>query len=142
MASFVSNIFKSNVLTKKVNLASGGDTIKVALYDNSYNLSATSRNYSTTNELATATGYTQGGATLGTQTLTPVDGSSATIKFDAADTAWTTATFTAYYALLYDTTVDASADNLICSIDFGGAKAVSSGTFTIIWDGDGIISFS
>jgi len=142
MASFVSNIFKSNVLTKKVNLASGGDTIKVALYDNSYDLTATSVDYSTTNELATAGGYTQGGATLGSQTLTPVDGSSATIKFDAADTAWTSATFTAYYALLYDTTVHATDDNLICSIDFGGAKTVSAGTFTIIWDADGIITLA
>jgi hypothetical protein len=142
MASFVSNIFKSNILTKKVNLASGGDTIKVALYDNSYNLTAASRNYSTTNELTTTGGYTQGGATLGSQTLTPVDGSAATIKFDAADTAWTSATFTAYYALLYDTTVHATDDNLICSIDFGGAKTVSSGTLTLIWDTDGIITFA
>jgi hypothetical protein len=31
---------------------------------------------------------------------------------------------------------------LIASIDFGGAKTVSAGTFTIIWDTDGILTLA
>jgi hypothetical protein len=63
----------------------------------------------------------------------------ATTKWDATDAAWTEATFTAYHAVLWD---DTAADSLICSIDFGGAKTVASGTFTIQWHADGIITLA
>jgi len=60
-------------------------------------------------------------------------------KWNATDSAWTTATFTAYHAVIYDST---AGNDLICSIDFGGAKTVSAGTFTIQWDSDGIITLA
>jgi hypothetical protein len=64
---------------------------------------------------------------------------SNTATFDATDTSWTTATFTAYHAVIYDTT---NTSSLICSIDFGGAQTVTSGTFTIEWNSSGIISLA
>ena len=134
-ASGIYNCFKSDLMEKQVDIGDGGDTIKVALYDDSHAFTATDTAYTTTNELATAGGYTQGGATLAGQTVT----TAATTKWDATDTAWTSATFTAYHAVIYDST---NTSSLICSIDFGGAKTVSAGTFTILWDDDGILTLS
>jgi len=134
MASGIYNRFKANLMNKVVDLE--GDTIKVALLDDSHAFSATDNVWGdvSANEIS-GTGYTAGGATLGTKAVTQ----AATTKWDAADTEWTSATFTAYHAVIYDTT---ATSNLIASIDFGGAKTVSSGTFTIIWDGDGIITLA
>lgn len=134
MASGIYNRFKANLMNKVVDLEA--DTIKVALYDNSHAFTATDTEYATTNELATAGGYTQGGAELASKAVTE----GATTKWDAADLAWAAATFTAYHAVIYDDTL--AGKDLICSIDFGGAKSVSSGTFTIIWDAAGIITLA
>ena len=134
MASGVYNRLKANVLNKVIDLEA--DTIKVALYDNNHVFTTSDTTYTTTNELATTGGYTQGDATLSGKTITE----GATTKFDATDLAWTTATFTAYHAVLYDDSL--AGKDLICSIDFGGAKTVSSGTFTIQWNADGIFTLA
>lgn len=135
MASGIYNCFKTDLMVGDVNLGSGGNTINVALYDNSHAFTATDTVYTTTNELSTTGGYTQGGQALGSQT---VSGTS-TVAFDGADTAWTSATFTAYHAVIYDVT---NTNSLICSIDFGGAQTVASGTFTIQWHASGIITLT
>ncbi len=133
MASGIYNRFKANLMNKVVDLEA--DTIKVALYDNSHSFTAADTDYTTDNELATTGGYTQGGATLASKAVTE----AATTKWDAADTAWTSATFTAYHAVIYDST---ASNDLIASIDFGGAKVVAAGTFTIQWDANGIITIA
>jgi len=133
MASGIYNRFKANLMNKVVDLEA--DTIKVALYNNSHSFTATDTDYTTDNELATAGGYTQGGVTLAGKAVTE----AATTKWDATDSAWTGATFTAYHAVIYDST---AGNDLICSIDFGGAKTVAAGTFTIQWDADGIITLA
>ncbi len=133
MASGIYNRFKANLMNKVVDLEA--DTINVALYDNSHAFTATDTDYTTTNELTTTGGYTQGGSALGGKAVTE----AATTKWDATDHAWTSATFTAYHAVIYSAT---AGNDLICSIDFGGAKTVSAGTFTIIWDADGIITIA
>ena len=133
MASGIYSRFKANLMNKIVDLEA--DTIKVALYDNSHSFTATDTDYTTTNELATATGYTQAGVTLAGKAVTE----AATTKWDATNSEWTTATFTAYHAVIYDST---AGNDLICSIDFGGAKTVAAGTFTIQWDASGIIALA
>jgi len=105
------------------------------LYDDSHAFTATDTVYTSTNELATTGGYTQDDKALAGQAVT----TAATTKWDATDTAWTAATFTAYHAVIYDVT---NTNSLICSIDFGAAKTVSSGTFTIQWNADGIITLA
>jgi hypothetical protein len=138
MASGVYNRLKYNVMKKLVDLS--GDTFKVMLLNNSHSFNA-DHNVNTdinTNELAASGNYTTGGATLSTPTVTQ-DDTNDCATFDAVDTSWTTATFTAYHAVIYDTTVS---NNLVCSIDFGGAKSVSAGTFTIQWSANGIIRLS
>jgi hypothetical protein len=136
MASGIYNRFKANLMNKIVDLEA--DTIKVMLLNNSHSFTAT-HNVLTdvnANELANGNGYTTGGATLGTMAVTQ----AATTYWDAADTSWTTATFTAYHAVIWDDTV--ATDDLICSIDFGGAQTVTSGTFTIQWNASGIITLA
>jgi uncharacterized protein YjiK len=136
MASGIYNVFKGNLMKKEVNLHTGGDTIKVALLDNSHSFTATNTVWSnvSANEIS-GTGYTEDGATLGSQAVTV----GATTKFAGANTSWSSATFTAYHAVLYDVT---NSNSLICSFDFGGAQEVTAGTFTLQWHADGIISIA
>ncbi len=133
MASGIYNRFKANLMNKVVDLEA--DTVNVTLYDNSHSFTASDTDYTTNNELATTGGYTQGGKTLASKGVTE----AATTKWDAADVAWTSATFTAYHAVIYDST---ASNDLIASIDFGGAKVVADGTFTIQWDAAGIITLA
>ncbi len=135
MASGIYNRFKANLMNKEVDLEA--DVIKVILLDNSHTFTAGNDVLGdvSANELASGSGYTTGGNTLASKAVTQ----AVTTKWDAADRDWTTATFTAYHAVIYDTSVT---DNLIASIDFGGAKAVVAGTFTIQWDSAGIITLA
>lgn len=135
MASGIYNRFKANLMNKETDLE--GDTIKVALLNNSHSFTATNNTWSdvSANEIS-GTGYTTGGAALASKAVTQ----ASTTKWDAADVSWSSASFTAYHAVIYDDTM--TNDDLICSIDFGGAQTVSSATFTIQWDSNGIITLA
>ena len=112
--------------------ASTGDTFKIALFDSDATLGASTTDYSTSEEITNTSGtaYTAGGATL--TNVTPVS-SSTTAYTDFADVSWTTASFTANGALIYDTTTGTgtSTTDAVCAIAFGGDKTATSGTFTI-----------
>lgn len=115
-----------------------GDTIKVTLHTSTYTPAQDTDTFQNNlaNELTTAGGYTAGGVTLGTKTLTLV---SPDVVLDAADAAWTTATFTARTAVVSDTTPGTTATNpLISYVGFGSDQSVSAGTFTIAWAADGV----
>ena len=134
MASGIYNRFKANLMNKVVDLEA--DTIIVSLYDDSHVFDAADTDYTTTNELPNGVGgYSRGVKALAGKAVTE----GATTKFDATDVAWTAATFTAYFAVIWDSS---AGNDLICCIDFGGAKTVSGGTFTIQWDADGIITLA
>lgn len=99
------------------------------------------RNDVTTYEI-TGTGYTAGGAALASLTL---NASGDYYIWDAADPSWTTATITARGVILFkrvgaDMSTPAD-DPLICSLDFGADKVSTAGTFQVIFDAGGIISF-
>jgi len=120
--------FKSEILQEGHNLAS--DTIKIALYSSSATLGATTTAYTTSNEI-TGTGYTAGGVTLTNQTVAT---SGTTAYFDADDPTWTSASFTARGALIYNST---NSDKAIAVLNFGGDFTVSSGTFRIVFPAAG-----
>jgi len=113
------------------------DTIRVALLNNSHTFTATNNTWAdvSTNEIS-GTGYTANGAALANKAVTQ----AATTKFDADDVTWSTGTFTAYHAVIYDDTL--TNDDLIASIDFGGAQQVTAADFTIAWHADGIITLA
>jgi hypothetical protein len=72
-----------------------------------------------------------------------ITGGTNTIKFDADDAAWTTASFTAAYGIIYDSTPGTSATNpLMWLIDFGGSQTVTAGTFTIQFSASGIATIT
>ena len=87
----------------------------------------------TTNEVANGNGYTTGGEALGSKT---VGENSTSGVFDAADPEWTSATFTARGALIYNKTLGDASSNArgaIAILDFGGDFTVSGGTFKIVF---------
>lgn len=135
MASGIYNRFKANLMNGVVDLEA--DVIYVSLYDNVHTFVATDTTYADViaNELPAAGAYATGGIVLAGKSVTE----AATTKWDGTDSEWAAATFTAYHAVLYD---DTAADNLICSIDFGGPQAVTAGTFKIQWDAAGLISLT
>ncbi len=115
--------------------ASGGDTFKIALYTDSASFTAATTAYTATNEITNTSGsaYVAGGATL-----TNVDPtSSGTTAFtDFADASWTSASFTARGALIYNSTPTSGlglTNPSVCVLDFGSDKIVTSGTFTVIF---------
>jgi hypothetical protein len=83
------------------------------------------------------TGYTAGGAAVASPTIT--DSPTGTLKFDLADTSWTTSTITnARCALFY---ADALAgNNAICLVNFGADYSTVAGTFTIQWASGGMFT--
>ena len=118
------------------------DTIKVALTTSSYTPNQDTHDFfnDVTNEV-TGTGYTAGGATLGTKTNTYTAGTN-TVTLDAADTSWSSSTITARYAVIYKSTGTASTSPLIAYVDFGADVVSSGGTFSITWDSAGIVTFT
>jgi hypothetical protein len=96
-------------------------------------LSAATDGYITSNEVANGNGYTTGGVALASKAVTE---NSTSGVFDAADPEWTSATFTARGALIYNKTLgDASSNSrgAIAILDFGGDFSVSGGTFKIVF---------
>ena len=135
IASVLQNSFKTELLGGYHSFNSSGDTpvgsaFKIALYNSSADLSATTTAYTSTEELATATGYTRPGKAL---TNTGVGISTVTSFTDFSDVSWTSASFTTRGCLIYNSSTISglTANAAVCSIDFGGDKTVSSGTFTI-----------
>ena len=124
--------FKEDLLNKVMDLGSGGDTIKIALYTSSASLDSTTTAYSATNEVS-GTGYTAGGYTLQNQVVAT---SGTTAYFDADDPEWTSASFTTAGALIYNDTV--AGDNAIAVLSFGGDFTVTSGTFRIVFPDPGL----
>lgn len=104
-----------------------GDTFKIALYTSSASLDATTTVYSSTNEVANGSGYTTGGFTL--TNVTPTTSSTTAFTDFSVDPNWTTASFTARGALIYNSS---KSNKAVAVLDFGSDKTVSSGTFTIV----------
>lgn len=88
---------------------------------------------SVTNEIS-GTGYSAGGVTLASVTVT-YDAATNEIRWDFADPQWTSASFTARKFVVYKSRGGASsADDLVFWVDFGADQTVASGTFTIVGD--------
>ena len=121
--------FKEDLLNKIQDLEA--DTIKIALYTSAATLGAATTAYSATNEVS-GTGYTAGGETLTSATVA-TSGTTAYVDFDNPE--WTSATFTARGALIYNDTT--AGDNSVAVLDFGGDFTVSSGTFRVVFPAPG-----
>ena len=127
--NYMCTSFKVELMKAVHNFTTGtGSTFKLALYDNSPSFNASTTAYTSSGEVANSGTYSAGGGTL--TNVTPT--SSGTTAFtDFADLSFTSATITAYGALIYNDT--AAGDPSVCVLDFGGAKTSTNGTFTIIF---------
>lgn len=139
------NSFRKNVANGVIDL--DGDTFKVVLVTSSYSidLQAHTVKADLTNELATANGYTAGGATLGSVTWTQ---STVTMTFDAADTTWTASggSLVARRAIIYDDTPTSPADPLVAAILLDTSPAdvttTDGNTLTLQWNASGIFTLT
>lgn len=141
MASFLYTSFATKLLN------GGGidldtDTIKMALTTSSYTPNQDTHDFfdDVTNEV-TGTGYTAGGASLASKTVTQDDTNNRAV-FDAADVTWATSTITARYGVIYKSTGTASTSPLIALIDFGVNVVTVASTFQVTFNVDGILKLS
>ena len=128
ITSAICTSFKVELLKGVHNFtATTGNTFKIALYDSDATLGAGTTAFTTSEEITNTSGsaYTSGGATL--TSVTPV-ASSTTAVCDFADVSYTSASFTANGALIYNSSDSNAA---VCAIAFGSDKTATNGTFTI-----------
>jgi len=106
------------------------NTIKVALADSGEVPDQDADDYfnDVTNEEA-GTGYTAGGATLASKTVTYTGGTNV-FAFDAADATWTTSTITTRNAIVYKDTGTASTSPLLTYHAESADVSTTAGTFT------------
>jgi hypothetical protein len=108
------------------------DTFKIALYTAASTIGPTTTVYTTTAEVV-GTGYTAGGNTLVISTSPTSGNNTANIPTAFAsfsNTSWTSASFTARGALIYNST---EGNKSVAVLDFGADKTVSNDTFQIIF---------
>ena len=124
------------------------DTFKVTLHTSTYTPNAATHTVyaDLTNELSTANGYTNGGATIGSVTFTQA---GATVAFDAADTAWTASggSIVARYAVIRKSgTANARVDPLVAYILMDTTPAdvttPAGNPLTLVWNASGIFTVS
>ena len=129
--NFMCTSFKKELLEAKHNfLASGGNTFRLALYTNSATFTAATTAYTSGNEISNTAGsaYVAKGVAL---TNVNPSASGTTALTDFGDASYSSATFTARGALIYNDT--ASGDPSVVVLDFGADKSASNGTFTVVF---------
>lgn len=117
------------------------DTIKVALTDGYTPNQDTHEFFDDISGEVTGTGYTAGGETLASKSVTYDTGTNET-RLDAADTTWSTSTITADHAVIYMDTGSAATSPLLGYVNFDGDQTSSSGDFTITWASTGVLKIT
>lgn len=115
--------FKEQLLTGVHDFST--HTFKIALYTDSAVLSAATEAYVSTGEVS-GSGYTAGGATLEVASTTVSNGAA---LVDFSDVSWSTATFSARGALIYNSSVEGNP--AVAVLDFGADRTPGGSTFTV-----------
>jgi len=115
--------FKVQLMQGTQNFSS--NTFKIALYTSSASLGAGTTAYTTSSEVS-GTGYTAGGNTLTVSVGPTSSGTTAYVSF--SNSSWSSASFTARGAMIYNST---NGNSCVAVFDFGADKTVVDGTFTI-----------
>ena len=132
MANTVMTSFKKELMEGTHDLATSGDTFILALYTSSSSInSAATPIYTVSDEGANSGTYAAGGGTLAGQTVT-TDGTTAICNF--TDLEFTSATSTARYALIYNSSESNAA---VCVLDFSTDQTSTAGTFKIDFPASG-----
>ena len=132
--NFMCTSFKQQLLEGAQDFrATGGDTFYIALYTDSASVTAATTAYTSTNEITNTSGsaYVAGGAAL--SNVNPST-SGTTALTDFADETWSSASFTARGAMIYNTTPAHTYTNpSVVILDFGSDKTASAGDFTVVF---------
>lgn len=134
-----------HLLKGDLNFTTGQTDLYVMLMNGSFSFTKATQEFLNStgvrsNEMS-GTGYDADGTVITIAASQPerVQDTDWFIRVDGNNVSWTTASFTAYGALLYKHTGTDSTSILIAYQDFGGGKTVTNGTFTLQWDDKGIL---
>lgn len=132
--NFMCTSFKQQILEGVHDFrATSGDVFNIALYTNSASFTAATTAYTTSNEITNTSGsaYVAGGQALGN--INPST-SGTTALTDFSDETWSSASFTARGAMIYNTTPTHTYTNpSVVILDFGSDKTAVAGDFTIVF---------
>jgi hypothetical protein len=133
-AHFFDNYWTS-LHNKEINLTA--DTIKLMLCTSTYTPNRGTHRYkSDVNNEVSGAGYTATGNTVGSMGSNIA---SNVYSITGANASWPASTFTARYAVLYDSTPATDATRpLIGYVDFGADQSPSNGTLSVTWNASGI----
>lgn len=137
-ADVIQNSFKKFIMDGTIDLDT--DTIKVMLLTSTHTQDQDTYDYVndvSANEV-TGTGYTAGGATITTPSVTQNNTDNVGV-FDGADVTWASSTITARYACIYKDTGTPATSPIIAILDFGSDQSSSAGDFIIAWGANGIL---
>lgn len=110
-----------------IRASTAADTFKIALYSTLATLDSTTTVYTTLNEV-TGTGYTAGGNTLVISQVPTSTSTETTAWLNFDNSSWTTASFSADGALIYNST---QGNKAVAVLNFGGTKTATAQTFTV-----------
>ena len=116
-----------NFGTGVIRATTAADTFKIALYITTATLNATTTIYDTIDEV-TGTGYIAGGNTLVISQVPTSTNTETVAWLNFTDTSWSSATFSAAGALIYNST---QGNKAVAVLDFGGTKTATNQTFTV-----------
>jgi hypothetical protein len=132
--NFMCTSFKQQILEGVHDFrATSGDVFNIALYTNSASFTAATTAYTASNEITNTAGtaYVAGGQALGN--ISPST-SGTTALTDFSDETWSSASFTARGAMIYNTTPTHTYTNpSVVILDFGSDKTAVAGDFTIVF---------
>ena len=131
MANIIPFSFRGALFSAQHDLATGGNTFNISLYTtNPYTTASTVYLAGTGNGEVDTTGGTN--YVVKTLTNQAVASTTAVASVDFDNVTWSSATFTASFAAIYNnSTVDGTQNRLVVVLDFGGAKTATNGDFTI-----------
>jgi len=110
-----------------VRASTAADTFKIALYSTLATLNSTTTVYTATDEI-TGTGYVAGGNTL-VISQAPTSTNTETVAWlNFSDTSWSSASFSADGALIYNST---QGNKAVAVLNFGSTKTATAQTFTV-----------
>ena len=133
MANIIPFSFRGALFSAQHDFANAGNAFNLSLYvTNPYSTASTVYLAGTGNgEVDTTGGTNYVVKTLANQA---VASTTAVASIDFDNVTWTSATFTAEFAAIYNTdTVDGTANRLVVVLDFTGAKTATNGDFTIVF---------
>jgi hypothetical protein len=124
---YLCSSFKQELCVAEHDFTNGGHSFKIALYDDSATLDATTTAYTATGELAATGNYTTTGQAL--TNVTPFLDATTTAVIDFEDEVFSNATFSAMGSLIYNDTH--ATDAAVVVNDFVSLKTATAGDFTI-----------